>query len=78
MSTNSSFIYLVLDTLFCYVLCSADWPHHNLTLRASQKSQRHHNFQGKSKPTAVLEDTENEEVYKRECEQFISNPLSCR
>ncbi|XP_063692938.1 uncharacterized protein LOC134824887 isoform X1 [Bolinopsis microptera] len=35
-------------------------------------------LKGKSKPTAVLEDTENEEVYKRECEQFISNPLSCR
>lgn len=35
-------------------------------------------LKGKSKPSAVLEEGETEELYRKECETFVSHPLSCR
>ena len=35
-------------------------------------------LKGKCKPSAVLGDCESEELYRKQCEQFVTNPLSCR
>ena len=34
--------------------------------------------QGKSKPSVVLSEGETEELYYKECERFINDPLTCR